>query len=66
MTIEPEEERAIGEVVERLAQQFPQAPAEAVSSLVDEAHHEFDQSPIRAFVPVLVERQVRARLGTAR
>jgi hypothetical protein len=57
-----DEERAIGEVVDRLAKQFPQVPAEAVEQVVSQSRPEFDEVPIRDFVPLFVERGAKARL----
>ena len=57
-----EEERAIGEVIDRLAKQFPQVPAEAVEQVVSQSRPEFDEVPIRDFVPLFVERGAKARL----
>ena len=58
-----DEERAIGEVIDRLAKQFPQVPAEAVEQVVSQSRPEFDEVPIRDFVPLFVERGAKARLG---
>jgi len=57
-----DEERAIGEVIDRLAKQFPQVPAEAVEQVVSQSRPEFDEVPIRDFVPLFVERGAKARL----
>ncbi|MEU4291716.1 hypothetical protein AB0E63_26105 [Kribbella sp. NPDC026596] len=57
-----DEERAIGEVVDRLAKQFPQVPVEAVEQVVSQSRPEFDEVPIRDFVPLFVERGAKARL----
>jgi len=57
-----EEDRAVREVVDRLAKQFPQLATEEVEHAVDESRREFDVSPIRDFVPLLVERSAKHRL----
>ncbi|MFI7063742.1 three-helix bundle dimerization domain-containing protein [Kribbella sp. NPDC050124] len=57
-----DEERAIGEVVDRLAKQFPRVPAEDVALAVSQSRPEFDAVPIRDFVPLFVERGAKARL----
>jgi hypothetical protein len=57
-----DEERAIGEVVDRLAKQFPRVPAEEVAQAVNQSRPEFDEVPIRDFVPLFVERGAKARL----
>ena len=57
-----EEDRAIGEIADRLAERFPELPSESVERAVDEARPEFDESPIRDFVPLFVERSAKHRL----
>jgi hypothetical protein len=57
-----DEDRAISEVVERLAKQFPRLPADEVAQVVSQARPEFDNVPIRDFVPLFVERDAKARL----
>jgi hypothetical protein len=57
-----EENRAISEVVERLAKQFPELPDDEVVLAVRESRPEFDDVPIRDFVPLFVERGAKARL----
>ncbi|MEV0289606.1 MULTISPECIES: three-helix bundle dimerization domain-containing protein [unclassified Kribbella] len=57
-----DEERAIGEVVDRLAKQFPGVPAAEVAQAVNQSRPEFEEVPIRDFVPLFVERGAKARL----
>ncbi len=57
-----DEDRAITEVVERLAKQFPQVPADEVEQAVSQSRPEFDDVPIRDFVPLFVERGAKQRL----
>ena len=57
-----DEDRAIGEVIDRLAKQFPQVPENDVAQVVSESRPEFEQVPIRDFVPLFVERGAKARL----
>ena len=57
-----DEDRAIGEVIDRLAKQFPQVPTNEVAQVVSESRPEFEQVPIRDFVPLFVERGAKARL----
>ena len=57
-----DEERAINEVIDRLAKQFPRVPAETVEQAVSQTRPEFDKVPIREFVPLFVERGAKARL----
>lgn len=56
------EAQALIRVVEALTSQFPAVPAEVITAKVHQAMGEFDGAPIREFVPVLVERHVRADL----
>ncbi len=51
-------------LVERLGNQFPGRPAEAVRAIVHACYDEFKGHPIRDFVPVLVERSAKTRLAT--
>jgi hypothetical protein len=57
-----EENRAIDGVVDRLAKLFPKLPAEEVAAAVSQVQPEFDDAPIREFVPLFVERSAKARL----
>ncbi|MEV6286089.1 three-helix bundle dimerization domain-containing protein [Kribbella sp. NPDC051770] len=57
-----EEHRAIDEIVDRLAKQFPGVPSESVAEVVHQVQPEFDQAPIRDFVPLFVERDAKQRL----
>ncbi|WP_145812142.1 three-helix bundle dimerization domain-containing protein [Kribbella amoyensis] len=61
-----EENRAIDEVVERLAQQFPELPAADIASTVAQTRPEFEEAPIRDFVPLFVERSAKNRLRDRR
>ena len=58
------EMRALAEVQERLQDRFPELDAEVVEAAVILAHAELN-GPVRAFVPVLVERAARERLAFA-
>jgi hypothetical protein len=57
-----EENRAINEVVDRLAKQFPDVPTENVAEVVQQVQPTFDHAPIRDFVPLFVERDAKQRL----
>jgi hypothetical protein len=57
-----EESRAIREVVDRLAKLFPEISAEEVATAVSQVRPEYDDAPIREFVPLFVERSARALL----
>jgi len=60
--IEVSERALIGEVANRLAQKYPTVPQATVSELVNNAHSTFNGSPLRDFVPLLVERRAKAQL----
>ncbi len=53
-----EEIRALDELADRLRSRFPETPPDSIKSLVTQVHHQYDGSPIRDFIPVLVEREV--------
>ena len=46
-----------------LSRRFTRVPAEEVDRIVRECYSEFEGRPIREFVPMLVERTARKRLG---
>lgn len=59
---ESEEEKAVEEVADRLAERFPSVPRYHVEQVVNDVHLALDGHPIRDFVPVLVEHDARKRL----
>ncbi|TMR01257.1 hypothetical protein ETD83_14760 [Actinomadura soli] len=64
MDVAAREKAAMGEVTARLLQTYgPQHSTQEVTETVSAVHHRFDGRPIRAFVPILVERYVRQRLS---
>jgi len=56
------EAEALSRVMQRLRQQFPEVPPDALEEIVNGHYEAFDGRPIRDFVPVLVERATRADL----
>ena len=60
------ERDAIRRVSERLASQFPELSTEQVENLVNGRYDSFAESPVRDFVPMLVERPKRQRLAHER
>ncbi|KIU16091.1 three-helix bundle dimerization domain-containing protein [Mycolicibacterium llatzerense] len=56
------EERAIGQVVARLAARYPALDPDWIAAAVRQAHEGFASSAVRDFVPLLVERHVREQL----
>ena len=60
---ETDEARAVVLVKVRLRARFPMLRGEVIEQVVDACHREFNGSPIRDFVPILVERQARDELS---
>jgi hypothetical protein len=56
----------LAEVERRLAGTYADLPPDRISSAVQKAQAQFEQSPIRDFVPLLVERRARAELASTR
>lgn len=61
-----DEAREVDRLAARLATLYSSIPAEQIGDLVASIHQQFDGAPIRAFVPVLVERAARNRLSRLR
>ena len=59
------EQAALATVVQRHTSQFPEVPPETIQQAVRGVYDEYDNSAIRDFVPILVERAVRAELHRA-
>ena len=57
-----DEDMAAAEIVERLTERFPSLPHARIVNAVDDARSRFERAKVRDFVPVLVEREARARL----
>jgi hypothetical protein len=58
------EKMALAKIADRIATQFPELPAEQIEQAIHGRYEAFDQAPVRDFVPVLVERQVRRDLAS--
>lgn len=57
-----DEDEAAQDIIDRLATRFPHVPAQRIVDAVNEARHHFERARVRDFVPVLIEREARARL----
>ncbi|MFB6720632.1 three-helix bundle dimerization domain-containing protein [Kribbella sp. NPDC056345] len=57
-----EENRAIAEAVERLVKAFPDLAPSTVEQAVADSRPEFEDNPIRDFIPLFVERAAKHRL----
>jgi hypothetical protein len=59
----PQEERAsIGDVERRLAKKYAGLPEDRVAAVVRRAYSQFQSSPVRGFIPLLVERRADEEL----
>ena len=59
------EVRAVEELIRRLVGRFPDVPADSVRQIVNASWDEFTDTPIRDFLPVLVERAAQEQLRNA-
>lgn len=58
-----DEEAELADIVERLQARFPHTPRHVIEARVAEARDHFARARVRDFVPVLIEREARARLA---
>ena len=56
------EEKALDALIRRLMEQFPEVEQEEIVRAVHGRYEQFEDSRIRDFVPVLVERAVRTEI----
>ena len=61
-TIQVSEETLLAEIERRLVDEFPCVAAEAVNTVIRKEHARFVTSPVRDFVPLLVEKCARREL----
>jgi hypothetical protein len=59
----PREEQAIVLLKQRLHQRFPTVPQDRIDTTVTVQYHRFDNSRIRDYVPIFVERNAREQLA---
>jgi len=59
---EAAEQRGVDEVIDRLAEKYPRVDRAEIANIVGEEHLAFAGKPVRAFVPVLVEKSARKRV----
>ena len=57
-----DELRAVTQVTDRLVSRHPEVPRLMIERVVGEVHATFAASPVREFVPLLVERGAHDRL----
>jgi hypothetical protein len=61
--IEKSERELLAETVQRLEGRFPQLSGGLIATAVDDAHEHFEQSRVRDFVLLLVERRAHDELA---
>jgi hypothetical protein len=59
------ERAAVSRLICTLQERFPDLPPEVIADGVGRHHQRFEDSRVRDFVPMLVERAARAELKTA-
>ena len=59
-----EEAKAIDQVVVELGRRYPGVPRPVVERLVTARFREFDDAPIRDYIPVMVKRSASASLSS--
>jgi hypothetical protein len=64
LSTSPREDLAIVQVAQRLHERFPAVPEARIEATVQQQYHQFDDSRIRDFVPIFVERRAREELAT--
>jgi hypothetical protein len=57
-----QENQAISQLGDRMASRFPEVDRGIIDDVVREEHASFAGDPVRDYIPVLVERKVKARL----
>lgn len=63
MIIKKSEQELLAEAAQRLGGKFPQLPGGLITTAVDDAHKHFEQSTVRDFVLLLVERRASRELA---
>jgi len=61
-TVLHSETRALTDTIDRLATRFPLHSRATVAEIVSQAHQGYDDSGLRDFIPLLVEREARRKL----
>ena len=56
------EDAAMHHVVDRLTSRFPSVPPDEIEARVAGAQESLDDAPVRDFVPIIVEHDVKAQL----
>lgn len=59
------EARALTDAIDRLATRFPLHSRATIAEIVNQTHQAYDDSRLRDFIPLLVEREARRKLEHA-
>jgi hypothetical protein len=65
MVLKETEIRALRAVVDRLARRFPDHPRSVIEDVVAYEHSLFAEGRVRDYIPILVERAAKLRLGSS-
>ncbi len=57
-----DEDKAVAEVADRLAERFPSIPRSHIDEVVQSERQSLEGKPIRDYIPVLVEHGAKAKL----
>jgi hypothetical protein len=57
-----DEDKVIAEIADRLQERFPDAPHESILDAIEKSRATFATAKVRDFVPVLIEKEAKARL----
>ncbi|MFF0817849.1 three-helix bundle dimerization domain-containing protein [Rhodococcus sp. NPDC003318] len=57
------EAAALKEIAEAIKKDFPDLTDGDVKAMIERAHEDFYSRPIREFVPLFIERRIRAQLA---
>lgn len=66
MRMPPAERALIDDVERRLAEEYVAFSADYIAAVVQHVYARFDRSPVRGFVPLLVERRAAEELRSSR
>jgi hypothetical protein len=58
-----EEQLLIDQIIDRLVTRHPETAEQAVTDVVHTAYHRYDGTPIRDFIPLLVERRAHEQIA---
>jgi hypothetical protein len=61
-----EEDRAVAQVIVRLATRYPDVARASIEKTVHDRQHELADNPVRDYVPVLIEHAAKDRLRRTR